>query len=486
LDPRVNPGAEDDHAIRRASQNGRPEVVQLLLADPRVNPDAFDDYAVQLASENGHADTVDLLLSDTRVNPTADNDYAIRRASQNGRAEVVQLLLADLRVDPGAFDDYAVQLASENGHADTVAVLLSDDRVNPGAKDDYAIGMSSNQGHADVVKLLLSDPWVNPAAGDDFAISAASENGHTEVVQMLLSDPRVNPAADDDIAVRFASDNGHPETISVLLNDSRVSLTTDQSRTCIHTAVQNGFVDVVSILLTRFPLPDESTSEVISLCAEHGLSEILMIVLLQFNPQHGDLELSTLMLASLQNAHKHGRHEFVLELVTQSTDPAIAKAVMSVINNDEKLFTELTCMHVDVLRVLLSKYKLCVKDKIKSSLMNSACQAESVDVVQELLDNHQDQFGDWTVDDFNSAALRGNMPVLQLLSFSRYGGCKKLAVNPPLNRICTQKVLGGVYVKSSFLLMWCIKKKTTPRTMAKLLDVLRDLVSSELLRYEMN
>ena len=43
-----------------------------------------------------------------------------------------------------------------------------------------------------------------------------------------------------------------------------------------------------------------------------------------------------------------------------------------------------------------------------------------------------------------------------------------------------------MYVKSSVMLVWCIKKKTKPRTMAKkLLDVLRDLISDGLLRYKM-
>ena len=43
-----------------------------------------------------------LLLADPRVDPSADNNYAIRWAAYNGHTEVVRLLLADPRVDPGA------------------------------------------------------------------------------------------------------------------------------------------------------------------------------------------------------------------------------------------------------------------------------------------------------------------------------------------------------------------------------------------------
>ena len=86
---------------------------------------------------------------------------------------------------------------------------------------------------------------------------------------------------------------------------------------------------------------------------------------------------------------------------------------------------------------------------------------------------------------FNTAALHGNVPVLRILNSSRYRGFKKLAANPPLNRICTKRVLGGMRVESSLMLIWCIKKKETPRRMAKLLDVLRDLVTSDTLCYKM-
>ena len=55
----------------------------------------------------GHFAVVELLLSDPEVNPAADNNYAIRMASENGHRDVVELLLVDERVDPAADDNYA-------------------------------------------------------------------------------------------------------------------------------------------------------------------------------------------------------------------------------------------------------------------------------------------------------------------------------------------------------------------------------------------
>ncbi len=63
VDPRINPSADNNGAIRYASLNGHCKVVKLLLADPRVNPSADDNYAIIQASGNGHTKVVKLLLA---------------------------------------------------------------------------------------------------------------------------------------------------------------------------------------------------------------------------------------------------------------------------------------------------------------------------------------------------------------------------------------------------------------------------------------
>ena len=99
-----------------------------------------------------------LLLGDPRVDPSADDNYAIRWASFNGRLEVVKLLLADLRVDPSDISNYAIRWAARNGHLDVVRLLLADSRVDPSAGANYAIYWAFKRGHREVVKLLLSYP----------------------------------------------------------------------------------------------------------------------------------------------------------------------------------------------------------------------------------------------------------------------------------------------------------------------------------------
>jgi len=110
------------------------ELVQLFLKLTDIDPSADDNYAIRIASENGQTDVVKVLLADSRLspdNPSADDNYAICIASSNGHTDVVKVLLADPRVDPSADDNYAIRIASENGHTDVVKGTISRPSCKP-------------------------------------------------------------------------------------------------------------------------------------------------------------------------------------------------------------------------------------------------------------------------------------------------------------------------------------------------------------------
>ena len=147
------------------------------------------------AVKTGDAELVDLMLQHPIVNPSADNNYAIRYASQQGHVAVVDRLLQDPRVDPSALNNNAIRYASYYGHLAVVDRLLQepwDPRVDPSALDNYAIQVASQYGHLAVVERLLQDPRVDPSAEDNYAIRRASIYGHLAVVGRLLQDPRVD------------------------------------------------------------------------------------------------------------------------------------------------------------------------------------------------------------------------------------------------------------------------------------------------------
>lgn len=77
------------------------EKVKLFLsrgADPRVNPAANDNIAIRVASTWGKTNVVKVLLEDPRVDPAAKNNDAIESARRSGRVETVRLLLTVPRV----------------------------------------------------------------------------------------------------------------------------------------------------------------------------------------------------------------------------------------------------------------------------------------------------------------------------------------------------------------------------------------------------
>ena len=53
--------------------------------------------------------------------------------------------------------------------------------------------------------------------------------------------------------------------MSVRLDDPRVILTSHKSQMLIHSAIENGFVDVVAIILAHFPLANVHTADLIGM-----------------------------------------------------------------------------------------------------------------------------------------------------------------------------------------------------------------------------
>lgn len=79
--------------------NGFTEQVRDLLANPRVDPKAQSNVALRWAVYNEHADVMRVLLADPRVRPSAKENNAIYSAVTYEGISAFQLLLADTRVD---------------------------------------------------------------------------------------------------------------------------------------------------------------------------------------------------------------------------------------------------------------------------------------------------------------------------------------------------------------------------------------------------
>lgn len=84
-----------------------------------VNPGDNDNYAIRWTCEKGHTKIAKILLDDRRVDPTAKDNEPIIRAVRRGHIDIVNLLLAwngpDRRVDPNARDGKPLKIAKKYG-----------------------------------------------------------------------------------------------------------------------------------------------------------------------------------------------------------------------------------------------------------------------------------------------------------------------------------------------------------------------------------
>ena len=149
----------DSKTLEKANEENKPEAVRLLLQDPRVNPAADHNQAMRWASLYGYTEIVRLLLKDKRVDPSE----AIRLASESGYIEIVKLLLKDKRVKPSTHDNYPIRAAIRNNHFEVVKLLLQDKRVDPSDLNNEAIKRAAADGR---MKLCVCywkiREWIRP------------------------------------------------------------------------------------------------------------------------------------------------------------------------------------------------------------------------------------------------------------------------------------------------------------------------------------
>ena len=98
-------------------------VAAFLSANPAsLNPGHEDNQALKLASQNSHLEILKLLVAESRVDINAENGFALKFASQQGLEKVVEILLSSGSCSPASKLSGA-RLARKGGF-EGIAVLL--------------------------------------------------------------------------------------------------------------------------------------------------------------------------------------------------------------------------------------------------------------------------------------------------------------------------------------------------------------------------
>jgi len=116
----------------------------------------YSNVKLSICCYYGYTEFVKLLLKDSRVDPSANDSHAIRWSIRDSNIEIIKLLLEDGRADPSDNNNYAIRYAIEYGHIEIVKILLNDSRVDT-SNCDYEIKNAIENGHKEIVKLLKKE-----------------------------------------------------------------------------------------------------------------------------------------------------------------------------------------------------------------------------------------------------------------------------------------------------------------------------------------
>lgn len=165
-------------------------VMRVFLADPRIDPSACDNLALRSAVKNDCNDIVSLLLTHPKIDPGYTNQKILDVAISNRATRSVSVLLADGRIDPGAYENKAIMKAMNNQRYEILELLISDSRVDLGTSDNRLLKHACEIQNTHLTMILCIHPKVDPTVMHNTPIRIATKKGYTSVVSKLL--PRVN------------------------------------------------------------------------------------------------------------------------------------------------------------------------------------------------------------------------------------------------------------------------------------------------------
>jgi ankyrin repeat protein len=199
---------QDHFFMRWCCAFNKADLLQVLLEQspvvPRVVPEmnatspettntmtaaihADNDYALRIASQNGHIAIIRQLLIHG-ANVHVDTDHPLRSAVQQGHLAVTRLLLAH-GADIHADNDFCLRTSASDGHANIVEVLVRGG-ASVRAQEDEALILACVHGRVEVVRMLLG-AGCDARSRNGMAMRGALKGQHWSVVRVLVEEASV-------------------------------------------------------------------------------------------------------------------------------------------------------------------------------------------------------------------------------------------------------------------------------------------------------
>ena len=261
---RIVPHYSNSYAFQAASWNNRYDIVKLLLTDPRIDPTANYNFAIKYSARWGFYDTVKVLLEDSRIDPSIEQNTPIKNAVKSCNIDVIGLLLDDPRVDVTESPLSALYLSCIDPITHNIAnFICKHPNTNISANDNEALKYAAKNGYIDIVEFLIKDPRIDINAGNGIVFYNAIASDCVAIVKMLMDDPRLE-LSETNIknAVYSSITDGNIEKLKVLLNDPRSDCVEITKWNLIH-ALDYGFIDIVAYLMSGPKIDESHINEII-------------------------------------------------------------------------------------------------------------------------------------------------------------------------------------------------------------------------------
>jgi len=268
-------------ALQKAAENGRLEIVKLLLAAGAEveKKNVVGDTALMLASRWGHAEIVKELLkagADAKAqNNCGKTALAIAKKAQQ---EAIVKILSNIDTTNSAEKTNSEEIIN-------IIQLLPD---NPLPQEDKDFIRACSKNELDKVKSLLAAGANVDAATERSEITAlmyASSMGYTEIIKTLIAahaqlDKRNKHG---HTALMYASTSGRVDALKELIKaGANVNAADNPGRMALKFATEKGLVEVVKVLL-------EAGADV------RGVSKNYAVTALQTAKRNGNTEIIELL-----------------------------------------------------------------------------------------------------------------------------------------------------------------------------------------------
>ncbi|KAH0592783.1 hypothetical protein MHUMG1_09428 [Metarhizium humberi] len=457
----VDPDSRDKHGwtpLSYAAQRGREEIVIQLLANDGVDPNSRDDTGrtpLSWAAGNGMDAVVQLLLSTSRVHadiPDSDGRTPLSWAAGSGHAQSFKLLLANKSVDACSLDmsgRSAFSWVAKGQYRNVTNTRLSGEyvRVNTLTKQGKEIaetllathGIESNlwatssempsndtcraeNWHELVVRLLLTEDGAFCSQERDQTQHATVEQDWRRTMTALyLERGAIDPNFSDDdgrTLLWWAAQEGFQDVVQLLVAQGNVDAHASdwRGRTPLHRASERGHEGVVKLLLANDKVDvnswDSGGRTPLSRAAKHGHVTVVKLLLAQEALKPGWMQNRgevPLVVAAAEG------HEGIVRLLLDKSSAHLN--VMSLYG--ATLLSEAARNgHYEIVKLLLAKNAVASDSEDYSKPLIGAASNGHAQVVRLLLDNEAGRPDDKQTNMANllwESASRGHTAVVELL-----------------------------------------------------------------------